>query len=481
MNMASRTTATGYVLSPADQAKQQARKEAKLAKKALNAQQQAQGGHNDKLSIIKREWVQVGTAQPDRDTVRVLTWNMLAQTLVRRKLFPGSDCLKFKDRGDMLAQELQSYPADIICLQEEDRLSEINLNLPNLVLVQARGPGKLHGCTIMYDSTKFNLKQKKVVIYDYERLEEDEEETPDEDSDSKRRGGTRQTKNIGLILGLERKDDPSKGLVVATTHLFWHPQYSYERTRQALLLMRNVQSFKSQLDPKWPIIVAGDFNTEPDEAVYHLLTHPTLPLTEPERAAFQFSSAIHPSLDKVGEALKLKAQENGQASETPTPSTGEEDDEKDDEGEDEKTEEEEIPTDRPKGTRVATPTDGLLDADSFQSKFQTLLGESGIRSAYGSSDWIGKDSERKTLTYKGRGGKSEIDNNEPSYTSTTAIWRLTLDYLFDFPPSVEGGVRVEPRKILLPHKTQHVEKGLPMKGICASDHTLLGVEYALIY
>jgi mRNA deadenylase 3'-5' endonuclease subunit Ccr4 len=34
-----------------------------------------------------------------------------------RDLFPGSDCLKFKDRSDMLSEELLAYPADIICLQ----------------------------------------------------------------------------------------------------------------------------------------------------------------------------------------------------------------------------------------------------------------------------------------------------------------------------------------------------------------------------
>ena len=59
-----------------------------------------------------------------------------------------------------------------------------------------------------------------------------------------RRGGSRQTKNVGLIVGLEEVDGGGSGLVVATTHLsvylskpfgpnladirvtirFWHPK-----------------------------------------------------------------------------------------------------------------------------------------------------------------------------------------------------------------------------------------------------------------
>jgi mRNA deadenylase 3'-5' endonuclease subunit Ccr4 len=39
------------------------------------------------------------------------------------------------------------------------------------------------------------------------------------DERRRRRGGTRQTKNICLMVALERVDDPTKGLIVATTHL----------------------------------------------------------------------------------------------------------------------------------------------------------------------------------------------------------------------------------------------------------------------
>lgn len=51
------------------------------------------------------------------------------------------------------------------------------------------------------------------------------------------RGSSRRTKNIALIVALRRKTARESntrdvgGFIVATTHLFWHPRYVYERVR----------------------------------------------------------------------------------------------------------------------------------------------------------------------------------------------------------------------------------------------------------
>jgi RNA exonuclease NGL2 len=38
------------------------------------------------------------------------------------------------------------------------------------------------------------------------------------------RGHSFRTRNIGLILALRFRHDPTNGLIIATTHLFWHPK-----------------------------------------------------------------------------------------------------------------------------------------------------------------------------------------------------------------------------------------------------------------
>lgn len=99
--------------------------------------------------------------------------------------------------------------------------------------VQARGPRKKHGLAIVYDSNKFELAgEYRVVRYDEEFIsaglppgslgnenQEGQTEQDKRDEERKRRGGTRQTKNIGLVVGLEFVGKAGKGVIVGTTHL----------------------------------------------------------------------------------------------------------------------------------------------------------------------------------------------------------------------------------------------------------------------
>lgn len=109
--------------------------------------------------------------------------------------------------------------------------------------VYVSGPNKKHGCLIAFDRVKYENVGARVVQYD----EEDVRQSNDEHT---RHGSTHRTKNIGSIVALMERSQPGRGLVVATTHLFWHPayvvrawrsgivgahiprRYSYERTRQ---------------------------------------------------------------------------------------------------------------------------------------------------------------------------------------------------------------------------------------------------------
>jgi RNA exonuclease NGL2 len=219
---------------------------------------------------------------------------------------------------------------------------------------------------------------------------------------------------------------------------FWHPQYAYERTRQALILLRSLLAYRESLGVSWPIIIAGDFNTQPKETVYHLITRPKGGLSEGHEEEVGFSRAVHDSLGKVEEGIraarekatgrvapeKREEQEksvNGEAGAQGEEEEGGEADEEDDEEDEEKTNNttEPIPTDRPKGTRHCVPSDGLLTAGELQSMAQEMLGERGVRSAYADTNWLGKQGERKGLSYAGRGGEGDLGGNEPGWTSFT--------------------------------------------------------------
>lgn len=72
-------------------------------------------------------------------------------------------------------------------------------------------------------------------------------------------GLSRSTRNVALFVALKFKHRTG-GIIVGTTHLFWHPQHVYERARQTGILMREARKFRDDDDAAWrdwPVFVAG--------------------------------------------------------------------------------------------------------------------------------------------------------------------------------------------------------------------------------
>jgi len=79
---------------------------------------------------------------------------------------------------------------------------------------------------IAYRGTKYSRVADHTIVYDEEEVREGEGERY-------RRGISILTRNIGSLVALKSMDSEGDGLIIATTHLFWHPRYTYERTRSA--------------------------------------------------------------------------------------------------------------------------------------------------------------------------------------------------------------------------------------------------------
>ena len=82
--------------------------------------------------------------------------------------------------------------------------------------VFAAGPRKKHGCLIAFRTGAYSPVNEKMVEYDLQDVR-------DEGGETARRGSGFRTKNIASLVALKRVDSPSEGIIVATTHLFWHP------------------------------------------------------------------------------------------------------------------------------------------------------------------------------------------------------------------------------------------------------------------
>ncbi|KAM0793483.1 hypothetical protein ACM66B_000924 [Microbotryomycetes sp. NB124-2] len=502
----------------------------KAERKAKKLEAQASGAPQEQGppdNFLKREWVHVpnsSSSSKQGTTVSILTWNMLAQALVRRDLFPGSDFLKVKDRVPQLMKEVLYYSPDIACLQEVDRLRD---HLPALGQTHDHTsfigyPNKAHGLLIAHKKDIFErvgqrgirldelpIRDVADLVYHDVNTDSPEEgvnkatarlplagELNSRQSMRKAVGLSRSTRNVGLFVALKFKNR-SGGVIVGTTHLFWHPKHVYERVRQSALLLREARRFKNEGNEgawrDWPLFLAGDFNAQPEEASYVLLKG--VELSEEQRTDLSKSTVVHQSVDKLYEADVTTA-EIGQE--------GEEGEEGAQEGTQGQSGEEEDEDKVIKNCRLPTDDDGLASLTELTSLFGIKNQEHARAvSAYGQIGALieseaGKQyGDRDSGVYSGESGgprttnkkddKTDLDMDarisrgdfEPMWSNFTPLWRLSIDYIFLVPGEEAEDARPEFTSLLSTHSTETLGKGLPRMGISASDHVAIAARVVI--
>jgi RNA exonuclease NGL2 len=117
--------------------------------------------------------------------------------------------------------KFNSSPLSQWAHQEADRLEKL---IPVLEAAcfshfYASGPSKKHGCLIAWNKDKFRKANERIILYDNQEVRGSEDKRA-------RRGISFLTKNIGALVALEslQAQGETKGFIVATTHLFWHPR-----------------------------------------------------------------------------------------------------------------------------------------------------------------------------------------------------------------------------------------------------------------
>ncbi|CAG8440937.1 1029_t:CDS:2 [Diversispora eburnea] len=214
-----------------------------------------------------------------QESITIMTYNILAQSLCRRDLYPESgDALKWKNRRPQLIKEILHYHPDVACFQEMDYDNYNSTFKPEFEKVgyetffykSIGNDKKRHGCCIIWKIIKF--KKLKHLTLEFDQIG-----VP-----------TMPTNCIGVIVSLEfnqnffnnDKPNPSKsGIVIGTTHLYWRPQCMYERTRQCLLLFENLIKINEEFG--FVAFMVGDFNSSPIDPAYKLMIGKD-PLTKEE-------------------------------------------------------------------------------------------------------------------------------------------------------------------------------------------------------
>lgn len=399
------------------------------------------------LQFIKRPLVTVNKDPPSSLRLKIMSYNTLAQSLVRRTLFPTSgNALKWATRSKVLTSELKYYDADIMCLQEVDEVQfesywKEKLKELGYEYKFERAYTKRHGIVIAFKPQLVSSTYSRVINYDRE--------------DAGFLSSQTTTDNLGLVTCLsftketrEKYPQLKSGIVIATTHLFWHPMGTYERARQSFLLMLRTIQFAMMLGGSpnsFYHFMAGDFNTQPFDFPYLAMT------------------SSKPLSRQVGEPEAVLAKSLGTVI-------------------DDEEEEEEEADGQTRSAPQSAPTENQL---STIDELKTLYDEMPFNA-------ISLYSIGYELVDPANSGIDNADH-EPYFSNWAHAWRGLLDYIFVLAPRInqrqpdvrERLVEDQGVKLIsllrLPRKQEMGSEpsGQPRTGQYPSDHLCLMAEVEL--
>lgn len=228
------------------------------------------------LQFRKRELATIPkvTSKSSSPKIKVMSYNVLAQCLIRRELFLTSgNALKWATRSKVLLREIMYYEPDLLCLQEVDAHQydtfwRDTLHKIGFEAKYFKSEAKNHGLVIAFREKNFFATNQWSISFDREA--NDEIET------------VADTQNVGFFLSLKFSTSfrqnylslSKEGIIIGTSHLFWHPFGTYERTRQTYIVLRKYKEFVhclNTLNPQsrgWYSFFAGDFNSQPYHPPY---------------------------------------------------------------------------------------------------------------------------------------------------------------------------------------------------------------------
>ncbi|KAK1554674.1 hypothetical protein Q3G72_015675 [Acer saccharum] len=227
---------------------------------------------------------------------------------VKSSLFPHSppSCLKWKNRSEAVLTVLKNLGADFLCLQElaHDDFYKGIMETDGYSSIYIQRSGQKHdGCGIFYKQNSSELLlQERIEYNDLVNLIQDEIVSCDDEQsnmlakgneDAPKDGSSHQnntSKNhgdlsdprirlkrdcVGIMAAFRLKSLFNHVIVVANTHLYWDPELADVKLAQAKYLLSRLAQFKTLVSDKFKclpsVIVAGDFNSVPNDKVYQYL------------------------------------------------------------------------------------------------------------------------------------------------------------------------------------------------------------------
>eukprot|EP00742_Colponemidia_sp_Colp-10_P006180 GILJ01006616.1.p1 GENE.GILJ01006616.1~~GILJ01006616.1.p1 ORF type:complete len:551 (+),score=79.29 GILJ01006616.1:357-2009(+) len=246
--------------------------------------------------------------------LRVLSYNVLAEIYAVQSLY--SYCplwaLSWAFRSRNLLREIDTYGADLLCLQEVQADHFDDFWSPELTKrgyeglfkqkQRESGDGKVDGCAVFFKRDKFVLLEKYAIDFNDAALAR---------PNAKQTATQRLLKgNIAMVVVLEyvagggaAGSNPGQRLCVANTHIFWDPDFPDVKLWQTHTLIQELEKFVCARD--LPLLLCGDFNSVPESSVYELLREGRVRDAHPELSFDPCN--ILPPVSKLRHSLPLQS------------------------------------------------------------------------------------------------------------------------------------------------------------------------------
>ena len=230
-----------------------------------------------------------GAASSTLQRFRVISYNILAEIYATKQAYPYCDSwsLAWPFRRTLILQELLDSMSDIICLQEVQADSYESDLLPALSSMGYDGLfkqktresmgqyGKVDGCATFWKRSKFLLMENYSIEFN-ECVVRAAANLGLEDPDRHRFISRLCKDNIAQVLVFEvlprgnRSHLSSNHLCVVNTHLYSNHMRPEIKLWQSYTLLREIEDYI--LNQELALIICGDFNSEPESAVYQYMS-----------------------------------------------------------------------------------------------------------------------------------------------------------------------------------------------------------------
>lgn len=290
----------------------------------------------------EREWISLDKEMNSNsnESFTVLDYNILAEKYATTQMYGYTPTysLAWPYRRENLFTEIQSYHADIVCLQEveasqyeeffKDQLLECG-DYESVFWPKSRAKTmgewerkSVDGCATFFKNTKFKLIESQLVEFNQIALQREDFRKTEEVYN---RVMTKD--NIAVLTLLENKENGSR-VLIANAHIHWDPTYKDVKLVQVAMLMEEIEKWVGQyikipptksharspsgsIGPptsyssasKLPTIICGDFNSVPSSGVCEFLSRGSMKQNHDDFGQFAYGNYTSEGLSH-GLALK---------------------------------------------------------------------------------------------------------------------------------------------------------------------------------